>query len=73
MSFEDRLDDLAATALTLVADIRDDRPAAHRTLHAMSRIEVEQVACVLAAMCDPNLNLPAVAWWRLRDTDQHAA
>ena len=64
-SFEDRLDDLAATAIGLVEDIRHDRPAAHRTLDAMSHLELRQVACTLAAMVDPSVPLNVMAWWRL--------
>lgn len=58
-------DRLAATACMLVQDIRNDRDAAHRTLAAMDRLELEQVTCVLAAMVDPDINLNVMAWWRV--------
>lgn len=64
-SFEHRLDDLAATAMGLVDDIRTDRPAAHRTLAAMTHLELQQVACVLAAMADSSVPFNVMAWWRL--------
>lgn len=65
MTFEHRLDDLAGTAIGLVDDIRHDRPAAHRTLAAMSHLELRQVASVLASMVDPSVPWNVMAWWRL--------
>ena len=65
MTFEHRLDGLAGTAIGLVADIRHDRPAAHRTLAAMSHLELRQLACALAAMVDPDVPFAQMAWWRL--------
>ncbi len=61
-TLEDRL---AAEALALVQDIRFDRAAAHRAVHAMDRLQLEQVACVLAAMVDPNVRFNVLAWWRV--------
>lgn len=61
-TLEDRL---ASDALSLVQDIRFDRLAAHRTLRAMDRLELEQVACALAAMVDPSVRFNVLAWWRV--------
>lgn len=61
------LDDLAALALDMVGLIRDDRDAAHRTVARLSHLELEQLACVLAAMVDPDKPMSELAWWRLLD------
>lgn len=50
-------------ALGLAHDIHDDVAAVHRALRAMDRLELEQVACVLAAMVDPLRNMESMAWW----------
>ncbi len=47
-------DRLAHTALRLAAAMRDNPAAAHRTLQSMARLELEQVACALAAFVPPN-------------------
>lgn len=57
-------DRLAAQALLLAADMRQDLGAVHRTVAAMDRLELEQVCCVLAAMVDVSKSLSAMAWWR---------
>lgn len=57
-------DHLAAQALALAVDIREDLGAAHRTVRALDRLELEQVCCVLAAMVDVSASFPAMAWWR---------
>jgi hypothetical protein len=62
-------DRLAAQALALTSDIRDDLGAAHRALRALSRLELEQLCCVLAAMVPVDVPLQQLAWWRL-DTPQ---
>lgn len=72
MSFANREDDLAATAIMLVADIRTDPPAVHRALAAMSHLELRQVACVLAAMAPDDAQFNQIAWWRLRAVDQQS-
>lgn len=57
-------DRVAAQALALVGDIREDVDAAHRTVRALPRLELEQVACVLAAMVDDHKKIDDMAWWR---------
>jgi DNA-binding CsgD family transcriptional regulator len=58
-------DRLAAQALGLASDMRYDLAAAHRSVRALSRLEVEQVCCVLAAMVPVDVPLQQLAWWRL--------
>jgi hypothetical protein len=58
-------DRLAAQALALTSDIRDDLGAAHRALRALPRLELEQLCCVLAAMVPVDVPLQQLAWWRL--------
>ncbi len=60
-STEDRL---AATALTLAHDMRDNLTQAHRTVHHMPRLELEQLTCVLAAALPLDIPWPQLAWWR---------
>lgn len=60
-ALEDRL---AAQALSLAMDMREDLGAAHRTVRYLSRLELEQLCCVLAAMVDVNKSFAAMAWWR---------
>jgi len=57
-------DHLAAQALQLVTDIRDDIGAVHRTVRVLDRLELEQLVCVLSAMVDPSKSLAQMAWWR---------
>lgn len=57
-------DRLAATALQLAADIRDDRAQAHRTVRYMSRLELEQMVCILAAAMPLDVSWSELAWWR---------
>jgi hypothetical protein len=62
-TIEDRL---AAQALILAADIRDDVALVHRTVRYLDRLELEQLCCVLAAMVDVNTPFDQMAWWRLQ-------
>jgi hypothetical protein len=62
-------DRLAAQALALTSDIRDDLGAAHRSVRVLPRLELEQLCCVLAAMVPVDVPLQQLAWWRL-DTPQ---
>jgi hypothetical protein len=57
-------DQLLVDAIALAMDIRDDLAQAHRTIHSLERLRLEQVCVALAAMVDPNLPLPVMAWWR---------
>lgn len=57
-------DQLLVEAITVAMDMREDLRAAHLRLRQMDRLRLEQVACVLAAMVDPNIKLPVMAWWR---------
>lgn len=52
-------------ALTLADDIRDDLAAAHRALRSMDRIDLEGLACVLAALVPPDIPVDQLAWWRV--------
>jgi hypothetical protein len=63
-TLEELEDRLAAAALGLATDMREDLGAAHRSVRAMDRLELEQVACVLAAMVDVNRSFASMAWWR---------
>ncbi len=71
-AMEDRL---AATALDLARDIREDLAQAHRTIRYMNRAELEAVVCVLAAAFPVDVPFAQVAWWRTLDvaTDGVAA
>lgn len=57
-------DQLLVEAITVSMDMREDLRAAHLRLRQMDRLHLEQVCCVLAAMVDPNVKLPVMAWWR---------
>jgi hypothetical protein len=57
---------LLAQAQTLTWDMREDVPAAHRTVRALDRLEVEQLCCVLAAAVPIDIPFDQLAWWRLR-------
>lgn len=62
---DQRADLLLLHALTLADDIRDDLDAAHRALRAMDRIDLEGLACVLAALVPPDIPVDQLAWWRV--------
>jgi len=57
-------DQLLVDAIALAMDVRDDLATAHRTVRHLDRGRLEQLCCALAAMVDPNLPLPVMAWWR---------
>lgn len=57
-------DRLAATAVTLALDMREDLAAAHRAVRHMDRLELEQVACILAAAVPVDIPWQSLAWWR---------
>lgn len=57
-------DQLLVDAIALAMDIRDDLAQAHRTIRSLDRLRLEQVCVALAAMVDPNVPLPVMAWWR---------
>lgn len=59
-------DRLATAALVLAGDMRSDLGAAHRTVRYLSKPELEQLCCVLAAMVDPDQPFNRMAWWRLK-------
>lgn len=65
----DPLDDVAGlrveAALQLAQDMRGELAAAHRTVRHMGRLELEQVACVLAAALPVDIPWSSLAWWRL--------
>ncbi len=57
-------DQLLVDAIAIAMDVRDDLAQAHRTVHSLERDRLEQVCVALAAMVDPNIPLPVMAWWR---------
>lgn len=57
-------DRLAATAVTLALDMREDLAAAHRTVRYASREELEQLVCTLAAALPVDIPWSQLAWWR---------
>lgn len=62
-------DQLLVEAITVAMDMREDLRAAHLRLRQMDRLRLEQVCCTLAAMVDPNVKLPVMAWWRVLAQD----
>jgi hypothetical protein len=66
-------DRLMAQALALVEDMREDLDSAHRAVRYLDRLELEQLACVLAAMVPVDLPLATLAWWRLMPQSGEAA
>jgi hypothetical protein len=59
-------DRLAGQAQALAWDMREDLAAAHRTVRALDRLEIEQLCCVLAAAVPIDIPFDQLAWWRLR-------
>ena len=57
-------DQLLVEAITVAMDMRENLRDAHLRLRQMDRLRLEQVSCVLAAMVDPDIKLPVMAWWR---------
>lgn len=57
-------DRLLVEAITVAMDMRENLRDAHLRLRQMDRLHLEQVCCVLAAMVDPDVKLPVMAWWR---------
>jgi hypothetical protein len=57
-------DQLLVEAITVAMDMRENLRDAHLRLRQMDRLHLEQVCCVLAAMVDPDVKLPVMAWWR---------
>jgi hypothetical protein len=58
-------DQLLVDAIALAMDVRDDLAAAHRTIRHADRTQLERLTVALAAMVDPNIPLPVMAWWRV--------
>lgn len=58
-------DQLLVEAITVAMDMRDNLRDAHLRLRQMDRLRLEQVCCTLAAMVDPDIKLPVMAWWRV--------
>lgn len=57
-------DRVAAAALELVRDVREDLAQAKRTVAHASHLELQQLAITLAAMVDVNAKFSVIAWWR---------
>jgi hypothetical protein len=57
-------DRLIASALVLAQDMREDLAAAHRTVRALERDDLERLAWVLAAAFPIDQPLSSIAWWR---------
>lgn len=62
---DERAERLLLHALTLADDIREDLAAAHRVIRGMDRLDLEGLACVLAALVPPDIPVDQLAWWRL--------
>lgn len=60
----DEEDQLLVDAIALAMDVRDDLRAAHLKVLHVERRQLERLAITLAAMVDPNIPLPVMAWWR---------
>lgn len=58
-------DQLLVDAIALAMDVREDLAAAHRAIRHADRSRLEQLTVALAAMVDPNIPLPVMAWWRV--------
>lgn len=57
-------DQLLVDAIALSMDVREDLAAAHRRVAYADRRQLERLCIALAAMVDPNIPLPVMAWWR---------
>ena len=66
-ALQDLEDRLAAHALGMAQDVREDVAAAHRRVRSYTRLELEQMCCVLAAMAPVDVPLRDIAWWRALD------
>ena len=65
----DEEDQLLVDAIAVAMDVRDDLAQAHRTIRSLERLRLEQICVALAAMVDPNVPLPVMAWWRVLAQD----
>jgi hypothetical protein len=56
-------DELWTSAIRFAMLVRDDVSVLHRELGFLSRLELEQVCCVLAAMVNVSLPISEIVWW----------
>lgn len=58
-----RAEQILGLALALAQDVREDLAAAHRVVRQIDRVDLEAVACVLAALVPVDQPLSRLAWW----------